>query len=137
MDIFTKRLILIVALCVTIAILALFWVGFNKRSDDRARYSANGTKLQRQEEPVSQDLSSTDPEERNPLLSKAGLPYENDQYAIAYRLNDDAPYGVVLKVIDKTGEGKVSQAVRNEALDYLAERGIQPNSIKIEYEYVQ
>lgn len=90
-----------------------------------------------QSEPSSFELQGVNSEERNPLLKRTGLPYEIDQYAITYVLDETAPFGVTLKVIDKTSKSGVSNAIRSAAESYLTAHGIALESVKIEYRNVR
>ncbi|MGI9027567.1 MAG: hypothetical protein ACR2FM_01830 [Candidatus Saccharimonadales bacterium] len=78
------------------------------------------------------DLTSVNPEENHPILSKAGLPHEEDAYAITYRFDDQAPSGVVIVVIDKVNK-TVSDKVRSTAINYLKTRSVPVESLTVEY----
>lgn len=85
-------------------------------------------------ESAQESMGEVNPEEKNSLLLKAGLPYENDSYAITYRFDDAQDEGVTIIVIDKTSKTTGSPTIKSTVYDYFKVRGIDSNNLNIEYE---
>lgn len=126
-----KRIVIIFGLSL-LFVLFLFIV-INKALRPQSDTGSSGGTTVTQVNTAYPELSQVNPEERNILLKKAGLPYEIDQYAITYQPDTNAPFGVVLIVIDKVSPSGVSTNISGAANQYLLARDVDLGSIRIEY----
>ncbi len=131
---FKQKVIVIPILLIGVGILLVILLKPDpKVSNEQADSALTLRNVEGETRNPNSELSKVNPEESNPLLVQAGLPYENDQYAITYRFDQQKPSGVVLIVIDKTNTGAVSVDVRAATARYLNDRNIPLNSVTIEY----
>lgn len=131
MKFLSKRLVLVTAILGVLALSVIFLA--TKDSGDSPESTAISSDASTGN---IENLDMVNPEEGNALLKQAGLPYENDVYAITYRMEPSELSRVILIVIDKSPGGGVSASVRNQALKYLYDRSIDESDVKIEYRNV-
>lgn len=125
-----KRYLIIIALVI---LCVLFFIMFSQNNSSEESIDDSSSSTSEVNQPPGA-LSSVNPEERNSVLLKAGLPYENDSYAITYRFDDNQASGATIIVIDKIDKSIGSPNMRLTAEEYFKVRGININDLNVEYE---
>ena len=126
-----KIISITIAMVVITCIIAVFAMGDG--GGGRPNEEANPRPESQVEEIDNQALSKVNPEEKNEILQQAGLPYENNRFAITFKFDEGVDQGFRLVVIDKTTPSGISPQVRQEALDYLKVRGVETQQLQIDY----
>lgn len=122
-----KKLLLIV--CSVIALVGLVLIFTQNQDPEKPAPSAN--QPEQQSVPQKSELSSVNAEEKNELLTRLGLPFENDTVAITYTEDASGYYGVRIIVINKSRQSR--QALESLLKSYTSDRGVELQLLKVEY----
>lgn len=78
-------------------------------------------------------LDGVNLEDNYPIVRQAGVPFENNQFAIMFSVASDAPKGVIFYAIDKTSRDGMSSEIQAAVVSYFTQHGIDVSTITIKY----